>query len=63
MTLRNLWLRLQLPLSPAPPLYATFQQRRLKQIVVGVVVGAGVGAGDGHGAAAWSGSWNVIEQP
>lgn len=52
---------------PAAPtsLGTTFQQRRLKQIVagVGVVVVVGAGDGDGHGAAAWSGSWNVREQP
>lgn len=51
------------PPGAAPPLGTTFQQRRLKQIVVGAGVVVVVGAGDGHGAAAWSGSWNVIEQP
>lgn len=53
------------PPGAAPRLGTTFQQRRLKQIVAGVGVGVVVvvGAGDGHGAAAWSGSWNVIEQP
>lgn len=51
------------PPAAAPPLYATFQQRRLKQIVAGVGVVVVVGAGDGAEAAAWSGSWNVIEQP